>query len=81
MKIKRIVNGKRRIFTLTHEELSEAYTEYTINFMATILQNDFGLKSEDAEKVAKNAYDFYAEGTGLTEYECIEKAYDRWNGK
>lgn len=81
MRITRIVNGKKHIFTLTHEEISEAHEEYIVSFMTTVLQNEFGLKDEDAEKVAKKAYDFYAEGTGLTEYESIEKAYDRWNSK
>ena len=78
MKIERIVNGKKRIFTLTHEELGQAHEEFVKNFMATTLQNDFGLEESDAEEVADMAYEFYCEGDGLTEYECIQKAYDEW---
>lgn len=76
MKIKRIVNGQERFFTLTDEELSKAHTEYVINFMVNTLQNDFDLEKKDAEKVAVIAYDLYCEGNGDTEYECIQKAYD-----
>ena len=78
MKIKRIVNGKERIFTLTEEEMQQAHDEYVINFMVTTLQNDFDLEKSDAEEVADKAYEFYCEGDGLTEYECIQKAYDEY---
>ena len=78
MKIKRIVNGKERIFALTQEELEQAHEEFVKSFMATTLQNDFGLEKSDAEEVADKAYEFYCEGDGLTEYECIQKAYDEY---
>lgn len=81
MQIKRVIDEKHHIFTLTQEELSKAHTEYVINFMTNTLQNDFELEMKDAAEVAVMAYDLYSAGNGETEYECIQKAYEQWNSK
>ena len=79
MKIKRVIEGKPFEFSLTNEELTEAHKEYVIAFMSNVLQNDFGVSSEDATLVAEKAFDMYSEGNGYTEYECVQLAYKEWN--
>ena len=43
------------------------------------LYNEFGFSAEEAKQGAEIAYDQYAKGDGLTEYECIEFAADTMN--
>ena len=73
MKIKRNIHGQEVEITLTKEELYEAHEEHVTIFMQTVLENDFGYPSDIAEELAGLAYNEYARGNGLTEYECVEK--------
>lgn len=63
---------------LTAEELSAAHEEYVTNFMKSEFENTFGYSDEISEELAKSAYEEYAKGEGLTEYECIEKIADEY---
>ena len=77
MSITREINGVKVEIELTPEELGKAYECYVISFMQGVFMQDFNIKDEDkAEELAELAYQEYAEGDGLTEYECIEKIYD-----
>lgn len=55
-----------------------AHDAHVTSFMQMTLQNDFDMEETDAIEVAKDAYQYYCEGNGDTEYECIQKAYDEW---
>lgn len=66
-------------YKLTDEELFQAHTEHIKNFMYGELYNEFGFSAEEATQGAEIAYDKYAKGDGLTEYECIEFASDAMN--
>ena len=65
-------------YELTLQELIQAHEEVSIGFMATELHNSFGLDKNTAREVARKAFEKYAEGTGKTEYECIEWAYNQY---
>lgn len=66
-------------YKLTDEELFQAHTGHVKNFMYGELYNEFGFSAEEAKQGAEIAYDQYAKGDGLTEYECIEFAADTMN--
>lgn len=66
-------------YKLTDEELFQAHTEHVKNFMYGELYNEFGFSAEEAKQGTEIAYDKYAKGDGLTEYECIEFAADAMN--
>lgn len=67
-----------KTYELTFQELIEAHEEVSVGFMATELHDSFGLDKDTAKKVARKAFEKYAEGTGETEYECIEWAYKQY---
>ena len=64
--------------TLTYDELSAAHAEFVTNFMKDTLKDDFGYDDSTAQDLAETAYEKYCEGDGLTEYECIEWAVDKY---
>lgn len=68
--MKIIRNGKE--FVLTAEEVAEAHTEYVVNWMKTVLEDDFNIPHSRSADLAKKAYDAYCKGDGRTEYECIQ---------
>lgn len=78
MEIKRVIEGKEVTIILTHEEISQANTEFVTEFMRNKLIEDFGVSDEKADELAIVAYEKYCEGNGLTEYECIEAVVDDW---
>lgn len=78
MKITRIINNKTVEIELTADEISLAHKEHIKNFMQSELENSFGYDTQTAEELAESAYDEYAEGNGLTEYECIEKIAEEY---
>lgn len=67
-----------KTYELTFQELLEAHEEVTVGFMASELYNSFGLDKETARTVANKAFEKHIEGTGKTEYECIEWAYNQY---
>lgn len=81
MKITRIINNKTVEIELTADEISLAHTEHIKNFMQSELENSFGYDTQTAEELAELAYDEYAEGNGLTEYECIEKIAEEYENE
>lgn len=74
MKIKR--DGKEYI--LTADELAKAAEEFVTNWMRDTLIEDFDVPEDEAEGVAEDAYNLYCEGDEGTEYECVEKAYQKY---
>ncbi len=53
--------------------------EMTVEFMLDELMSSFGLTNESAARdIANRAYSKYLEGSGKTEYECIQWAYDNF---
>ena len=87
MKIKRTFemrNEKGKIekkefeIELTSDELSEAHEEHVTNFMENELFSNFEYDKEVAAVLATEAYNEYAKGDGLTEYECIEKIVNKY---
>lgn len=74
MKIKR--DGKEYI--LTADELAKAAEEFVTNWMRDKLIEDFDVPEDEAEGVAEEAYNLYCEGDEGTEYECVEKAYQKY---
>lgn len=82
MTIKRIVDGKELEIVLTSDEIREAHKECVIAFMIDVFLGDFDVEDEDnARSLAEMAYNRYCEGDGLTEYECCENIYDKYNGQ
>lgn len=57
---------------------SNIHDRFVTSFMESELRSQFGLSKKAAKEVACRAYDIYAEGDGLTEYESIEKAYEEF---
>lgn len=66
------------VIELTQEELFEAHKEFMINFFEDVLNSEFACEEEDIPDIANMAYEIYAEGNGDTEYEAIEKAYEKF---
>ena len=73
MKIERA--GKE--YEFTYEELAEAHEELLVAFMSSELMSSFGCNAVEAQQLGKKAYELYSKGNGMTEYECIESAYDQ----
>lgn len=60
---------------LTDEEIRNAHEYFVISWMECVLKNDFEMNDNfEITRTAKQAYDIYSEGNGLTEYEAIERA-------
>ena len=56
---------------------TKMHIQFVTDWMADTLMEDFDIAdSAIAKELAELAYDKYCEGTGETEYECIEWAYN-----
>ena len=55
-----------------------AHERFVKAFMKNELIEQFEVPGDEAEEIAAEAYNIYAEGDGKTEYECIEEAYANW---
>lgn len=56
---------------------------FHLEFYIDELENEFGVEDTEAARgIAEDAYALYCKGDGLTEYECLEQAYNaRQQGK
>ena len=77
MEIERIINGEKIIIELTGEELSKAKDECLMSFFESEIVSDYELE-DDAKEIAKMAHNIYVEKEGLTEYEAIEEAVNKF---
>lgn len=59
---------------LTSDEIFLAHKEFVTDWMAEVLQTDFGFNIEDSKEIAQVAYEKYCDEEGLTEYEAVQKA-------
>ena len=78
MRIIRELFGQKVEIPLTGAEVAEAHAEHVTNFMFDKLVQDFGYEESVAKELAKDAYEEYCEGNGLTEYECIEEVVSKY---
>jgi len=79
MKIKRIVGNQEMEFELTHEEIAQANAEFITDWMISVLlDNNSEMSEEEAQEYGQAAYELYCEGTGYTEYECVEKMAEQY---
>ena len=81
MKIKRTIktndtNMEIEII-LTPDEISQANVEFVTDWMESVLINDFNLPEPLSRELANEAYEIYSQGDGFTEYESVEKAYEK----
>ena len=57
---------------------AEAHKRFVVNWMKNTIMEDFPVYNEDiAHDIAERAYEIYSEGNGDTEYESVQKAYDK----
>ena len=82
MKIKRTIktndiNMKIEII-LTPDEICQAHVQFVTDWMKSELINDFKVPEALSEAIAKEAYEIYSQGNGFTEYESVEKAYEKY---
>lgn len=85
MKIKRTIktndiNMEIEII-LTPDEISQAYVQFVTDWMESALINDFEVPESLSRDLAKEAYEIYSQGDGFTEYESVEKAYDKYDSQ
>lgn len=81
MKIKRTIktneiNTEIEII-LTPDEISQAHVQFVTDWMESALINDFEVPESLSRDLANEAYEIYAQGDGFTEYESVEKAYEK----
>lgn len=72
---KRYITRENAKICLTDKEIRNAHEYYVISWMECVLKNDFEMNDKfQITRTAKQAYDIYSEGNGLTEYEAVERA-------
>ncbi len=49
-----------------------------VSFMSSELESQYGMKMDEAEEAAEEAYKLYLQGDGRTQYECIQDTYEAW---
>lgn len=73
--------GKKEI-VLTDNEIFAVHKPYIMRWMRLTAETDFDIPEENSWEVAEKGYDLYSDGDGLTEYEAIqtaaEKFYDQY---
>ena len=77
-----IRNGKE--IKLTNDEIYAAHKEFVSSWMIDtakeIIQKEYNpdITEDDYINIGEAAYDTYAEGNGLTEYEAVEDAVEKF---
>jgi hypothetical protein len=83
MKIKRTIKNNELNMeieiTLTPDEICQAHVQFVTDWMESALINDFKVPESLSGTIAEEAYEIYSQGDGFTEYESVEKAYEKYN--